>query len=125
MTATSTEKLPRYSRTSRKLQLLRANATHSDIHSNARNGITQRCFTRLRRVCQLAGRFLASCTIIDPSLRPVVHLTLRVSLRLPVSISYISFSPAHRNRPRMTPKCCANRRHNPTDHNEPTASISP
>src|ERR1700732_5591711 len=99
MTATSTEKLLRYSRTSKKLQLLSRNATHSDIHSNATNGIAQRCFTRLRRTCQLAGRLLASCRLIDLSLRYMTdaygrnHLTLRASPCMSVSISHTSLSP--------------------------------
>src|ERR1700744_4539601 len=71
MTATRTEKRPRYSRTSRKLQRLRKNATQSHTHSNAMNGISQRRFNRSVRLLQLAGRSLAPCRIMDNAFRSV------------------------------------------------------
>src|SRR5580704_2567180 len=107
MTPASTEKLPRYSSTSRKLQLLNRKANQSHPHSKATNGIAQRCFTRALSSCHRSGRFLRSYLSIpilsqdrieNPALRAnMAHHPMRHSsheyldLRVKISTSHIFF----------------------------------
>src|SRR5580692_8463284 len=67
MTATRTEKVPRYSSTSRNAQLLRPNAAHSHTHSNQTSGASQAAQRDSLLTLHGDGRVLGWCRIIGQS----------------------------------------------------------